>query len=103
MKIAIIGVDDAAAALARRMNGHELVFGASESIMADTERLVAELDQPVPITALREAVDTAKVVLLALPPSELGEVLEELGPLSGKLVLEGAHSWGALAAADATH
>ena len=27
--------------------------------------------------------------LLALPPSELGEVLEELGPLSGKLVLEG--------------
>jgi len=93
MKIAIIGADDAATALARRMEGHELVFGVCESIMADAERLTACLGRSVRVTDLREAVDSAKVVLLAVPPSSFDRVVEELGPLPGKLVLEGTHRW----------
>lgn len=88
MKICIIGSGHIGAGLARawRTRSHEVVFGARKPDHPELTRLCHELGATA--TLVGSASHDATVVVLAVPHGALDSVLAELGPLTGKIVID---------------
>lgn len=88
MHIAIVGSGRVGAGLARRWaaRGHVVLFGARTPQAPALLELAAETRAT--IKAISGCARDADVVVLAVPHAALDEVLEQLGPLAGKTVID---------------
>src|SRR5215216_1645564 len=95
MRVGIVGAGriggNAGIQLAR--SGHEVCFSASRD-PAKLERLV-ESAPGARAGSPREAVEFADVVILAVPWRAIADVLAEMGPLDGKVVVDATNQFGA--------
>lgn len=89
MKIGIIGSGNVGGALGTRWaaNGHSVVFGSRHPDSAQMLELVAKAPGSRAV-ANAEAVKHADVILLATPWDATKEIIDSLGDLSGKVVLD---------------
>ncbi|MGA2479922.1 MAG: NAD(P)-binding domain-containing protein [Spirochaetia bacterium] len=93
MQIAIIGTGNVGGALARAWAraGHRIFLGVRN--LRDQKVLALTAGGP-PITAHSpaEAVNDAETVLFAIPPNALRHVLDNLGDLKGKVLIDATNS-----------
>lgn len=90
MNIAIIGTGSVGAALGRGWAeaGHAIIFGSRHPHADDVEALVASIGSRACSTPPDEAAAAAKVVALAVPWGAAQSVVEGLGDLSGKILID---------------
>jgi predicted dinucleotide-binding enzyme len=93
MKIAIIGTGNVGGALARAWAraGHRIFLGVRNL----QDQKVLALTAEGPLTSAHspaEAVNDAETVLFAIPPNALRQVLDNLGDLKGKVLIDATNS-----------
>lgn len=92
MNIAIIGTGNVGGALATRWAGagHNIILGVQDLNTFKGRSLTAI--QGIRAAAVAEAVQEASVILLAIPPSAIFDVLAVAGELSGKTVIDATNA-----------
>ena len=92
MKIAIIGTGNVGGALATQWarKGHKLLLGVSD--IQHFKGIALLKNQNTSALSIAEAVNEAEVVLLAVPPMAIFDILPQLGNLSGKVVIDATNS-----------
>jgi len=98
MNIAVIGAGNIGGTLARkwRAAGHQIVIGARDPAREEVQQLAAELGDPARATTIDAAVQSADVVLFAVPGSAMSDTVRPLGAaLNGKLVIDATNNVGA--------
>lgn len=90
MDIAILGTGRVGGALGPRWaaKGHRIVYGVQK---VDDPQVRSVLDKSGPnasAATVREAAAAAQVILLAIPWNVTREVIESLGPVQGKILLD---------------
>jgi hypothetical protein len=90
MRIAVIGTGNVGATLGRGWAGagHEVTFGTRDPSSDKVEQLLGSLGGKARAAAAKEAVEDAEVVVLATPWPAAEQVLRELGPLAGRVLLD---------------
>ncbi|MGO8673842.1 MAG: NADPH-dependent F420 reductase [Capsulimonadaceae bacterium] len=93
MKIGIIGAGRVAGSLgpAWAAKGHQVIYGVREQDREPALKLCEGPDVTARVGTVREAADVAEVLLLAVPWETVRGVIDELGDLSGKILLEPAN------------
>lgn len=95
MQIAIIGTGNVGGALARAWAraGHHISLGVRNP---QDQKVLALTAGGAQITAHApaEAVNAAETVLFAIPPNALRQVLDSLGDLKGKMLIDATNSVG---------
>lgn len=88
--IAVIGTGNVAAALGPEFarQGHTIVYGSRSPDSSAAQKLVQETAKDASVTFAADAVTNADVVVLAVPGMLAGEIVESLGDLSGKIVID---------------
>jgi predicted dinucleotide-binding enzyme len=96
MRIAIVGTGRIGGGIARQLGaaGHELTLSLSRD-PAKLGRLASEIGAHASAGSPREAVASADVVVISVPWSALPQVLEEVGSLAGKIVIDTTNQFGA--------
>ena len=93
MQIAIIGTGNVGGALARAwaQTGHRIFLGVRN---LQDQKVLALTVGGTQITAhtLAEAVNDAETVLFAIPPNALRQVLDNLGDVKGKVLIDATNS-----------
>jgi 8-hydroxy-5-deazaflavin:NADPH oxidoreductase len=89
MTIAIIGSGNVGGALAQRwvLAGHTVLIGAKFPLSDKNIQLAANIGEDR-FTSIRNAVQQSEVVLIATPPTAVFNVIEEMGDVSGKIVID---------------
>lgn len=92
MKIAIIGTGNVGGALARRWAGagHTVILGVQDLTAFKGQALTAI--PGIRAASVAAAVQEAAVVLLAIPPVAIFDVLAAAGELSGKTVIDASNA-----------
>jgi predicted dinucleotide-binding enzyme len=87
MKIAIVGSGHVGHALggAWRSCGHKITFAVRDPASKKAKQLAGEGFE---VAAIAEAAKPADAIMLAVPWGEIANVIETLGPLSGKIVID---------------
>jgi predicted dinucleotide-binding enzyme len=87
MRVAIVGSGNVGHALgvAWKTNGHDIVFAVREPAGSKAKQLVKEGFQ---VASVADAAKGADAIMLAVPWTELATVIESLGPLKGKIVID---------------
>jgi NADPH-dependent F420 reductase len=87
MKIAIIGAGNVGKALggAWKAAKHDVVIAAREPAGDKAKQLAKD---GFSVAAMADAAKTADVILLAIPWTEIAPVIEALGPLKGKIIID---------------
>lgn len=90
MKIATIGTGAVGGTLGRRWAevGHEVYFGARDPASEEVQALMQRCPQGVQVGTVQEAVPGADVVLLAVPWNQAQPVLQSVGDLNQKILLD---------------
>ena len=90
MKIAILGTGRVGGTLGRKwvQAGHAVVFGTRDAESEKVRALVTEVGHGVAAAGHREAVATADVILLAVPWAEGSALVQSLGDLTGKVLID---------------
>jgi predicted dinucleotide-binding enzyme len=90
MRIAVIGTGNVGATLGRRWAeaGHDVTFGTRDPASQKVQQLLATIRGSAGVSLAKEAVDGADVVTLATPWPATEEVARDLGPLSGRVLLD---------------
>jgi NADPH-dependent F420 reductase len=90
MKIGIIGSGNVGGTLGSRwaQAGHEVVFGSRDPSSAEIKDLVGKSGKSARAATLPEAAKASDVLLLAMPSQANKEVLQGLGDLTGKIVVD---------------
>lgn len=92
MNIAIIGTGNVGGTLAKSWskNGHTILLG----VQSINNFKGKELLQNVKISAysINEAVAMADVVLIAIPPTAVFDIIEKAGDLSGKVIIDATNA-----------
>ena len=88
--IAVIGTGGVGSALGPRFAaaGHTVVYGSRTPDDAEVQALVAETGHDSRATSQAEAVQEADIVLLAIPWAPAQSIVEGLGPLDGKIIID---------------
>lgn len=88
--IAIIGTGEVARALGPEFAamGHEIVYGSRNPGREEVGELVDKTGAMASVTGQREAAQRGKIVILAVPWNVVEMVLDNLGDLSGKIVVD---------------
>ena len=88
--IAIIGTGNVGAALGPEFaeQGHTIVYGSREPSSDDVKALVAKTGDGTTATTPANAVRDADIVVLAVPGMLVAEITQELGDLSGKIIID---------------
>ena len=85
MKIAIVGAGNVGKALGGAWNAkHDVVYALREG--SDKAKQLSK--DGFSVAALAEAAKAADVIVLAIPFAETAAVIEALGPLKGKIVVD---------------
>lgn len=87
MQIAIVGSGNLGHALgsAWKASGHDIVFAMRQPGLGKTKQLTKEGFQ---VAAMADAAKGAEVIMLAVPWTEIATVIESLGSLKGKIVID---------------
>jgi 8-hydroxy-5-deazaflavin:NADPH oxidoreductase len=96
LKIAIVGAGRIGGGIARQLGGagHEIKLSFSRD-QAKLESLAEEIGGGASTGTPREAAEIGEVVVLSVPWSELPDVLEQMGSLDGKIVIDTTNQFGA--------
>jgi 8-hydroxy-5-deazaflavin:NADPH oxidoreductase len=88
VNVAIVGLGNIGGGLARAWAkaGHEVVLVTRDPKDPETQTLVAETRAR--IAPLKEAVQLAEVIALAIPFAALDEFVRDAGPLTGKVLID---------------
>lgn len=94
MKIAVIGSGNVGGALAMAWAnaGHEIVLGVQDQSKFKGQDLLSH--PGIQVASIGEAVEQARVLLVAIPPQAIFSVLEQTGDLAGKVVMDATNSVG---------
>jgi NADPH-dependent F420 reductase len=90
MKIAVIGTGNVGRALGTRWAkaGHQVTFGSRHPDSAEVQALVAGAGSSASAASVAEAARRSEVVVLAVPWPAAQKVIEGLGDLGGKVLLD---------------
>ena len=90
MKIGIIGSGNVGSALGMRWAqiGHNVVFGSRNPGADDLQKAVAKAGTTARAATLQEAATSSEVLLLATPWPPTKQVIESLGDLTGKIMID---------------
>lgn len=90
MKIGIIGSGNVGGALGTRWakNGHSVTFGSRDPKSEKMQALVSGAGSTARAATSQEAVKASDIVLLATPWEATREIVEGLGDLSGKVLID---------------
>jgi len=90
MNIAIIGSGNVGGALGRRwaQAGHQVIFGSRDPGADDIKKLVAESGANAKAASLAQAAQAGDILMFSMPWPAVRQVLESLGDLSGKLLID---------------
>ncbi len=90
MNIAILGTGRVGSALGSRWaeQGHQIFFGVRETDCEEVRNAVARAGSNARAVGLAEAVAAGDVVVLAIPWDAVREVLDAVGPLDGKILVD---------------
>ena len=96
MKIGIVGAGRIGGGIARQLGaaGHEVKLSFSRE-PAKLASLAEEIGNGASTGTPREAVEFGEVVVVSVPWGELPSVLEQLGSLDGKIVIDTTNQFGA--------
>jgi predicted dinucleotide-binding enzyme/3-methyladenine DNA glycosylase Tag len=94
VQIAILGAGRVGSTLGRLWHaaGHDVTFAARHA--ARPQALAAELGQRAHAASVADAVAGAEVVLVAVPGPVVTDVLQAVGPLDGRVMIDAANSFG---------
>ncbi|HWC38488.1 MAG TPA: NAD(P)-binding domain-containing protein [Acidimicrobiales bacterium] len=94
-RIGVIGAGNIGGGIARQLApaGHELKLSFSRDVKS-LERLADELGSGTSAGTPAEAVAFGEVVVISVPWGLLPEVLEQAGPLDGKIVIDTTNQFG---------
>src|SRR5579862_927400 len=94
VKIAILGAGQVGSALGRLWHaaGHDVTFAARGADRP--QALAAELGERAHAASVAGAVAGAEAVLVAVPGAAVKDVLQEAGPLDGRVMIDAANSFG---------
>jgi len=89
-KIAVIGSGNVANALGPGFaaQGHTIVYGSRNPAEQKVKDLVAKTGHGASAASQQDAVKGADIVVLAVPGTAAGDVVKQLGDLSGKIILD---------------
>ena len=92
MKIAVLGAGRVGSTVGRLWHaaGHDVTFAALHA--ARPRALAAELGERAHAASVADAVTGAEVVLVAVPGPAVTDVLQAVGPLDGRIVIDAANS-----------
>jgi 8-hydroxy-5-deazaflavin:NADPH oxidoreductase len=90
MKIAVIGAGNVGGTLGRRWAelGHEVTFGLRHDPDEELRKLIDESRGKIRTAPVKEAAQSAEVVVLATPWGAVKDALGNAGPLDGKVLLD---------------
>ena len=93
MKIAIIGSGNVGGALAQRwvVAGHTVWVGAKFPLSDKNIQLATKIGEDR-FTTVAAAVGQCDVVLIATPPTAIFDILEEMGDVSGKIIIDATNA-----------
>ena len=93
MNIAIIGSGNVGGALAQQWikAGHQVLIGAKFPLSDKNNSLLDKIGKEK-FTTVEDAVNKSSVVLIATPPTAIFDLLDQLGELSGKVVIDATNS-----------
>lgn len=92
MNIAIIGTGNIGGALATKwaLKGHTILLGVNNKNQFKGRELLN--NQNTSVSSISEAVSKSEVVLIAIPPTAIFEVLPQLNNVTGKIVIDATNS-----------
>jgi NADPH-dependent F420 reductase len=90
MDIAILGTGRVGGALGPRWagKGHRVVYGVRDADSAEVRQVLEKSGSNASAATVRQAAAASQVILLAIPWNVTREVIESLGPLDGKILLD---------------
>lgn len=96
MKIGIIGAGRIGGGIARQLAGalHEVLLSFSRD-QATLDTLAAQIGAGASVGSPADAVTFGEVVVISVPWSTLPLVLDQVGPLTGKIVIDTTNQFGA--------
>ncbi|MDE3253608.1 MAG: NAD(P)-binding domain-containing protein [Bacteroidota bacterium] len=94
MKIAIIGTGNVGGALATNWSqkGHEILLGVQD--VSDFKGKALLQNANTMAFSVPEAVAKSEVVVIATPPTVIFDILENLGNVAGKIIIDATNSVG---------
>ncbi len=96
MKIAIIGAGNVGRALGTNWasKGHEVIFGSRDPHSEKVREVLTAAGPNASAAAIAEAGATAEVIVLATPWNTNQEVVEALGDVGGKIIIDATNPIG---------
>jgi predicted dinucleotide-binding enzyme len=93
MKIAIIGSGNVGGALAQKWvdAGHTVLIGAKFPLSEKNILLATKIGEDR-FTTVGQAVKQCEVILIATPPTAIFEILEQMGDVSEKIIIDATNS-----------
>ncbi len=93
MNIAIIGSGNVGGALAQRWikAGHNVLIGAQFPLSEKNISLATKIGEDR-FAVIKNAVKQCEVILIATPPTAIFEVIEQLGDVSGKVIIDATNA-----------
>lgn len=93
MKIAIIGSGNVGGALAQQWlkAGHSVLIGAKFPLSDKNIALATKIGEDK-FTHITNAVEQCDIVLIATPPTAIFDILEEMGDVSGKTIIDATNT-----------
>ena len=90
MKIAVIGAGRIGGTVGKAwaLAGHQVMFGARDPQKEALQALLKEVGPNAHAGTLQEAFAFGEVILLAVPPEAVQEVLTDAGDLQGKILID---------------
>lgn len=92
MKIAIIGSGNVGGALATNWSkkGHQILLGTNDVENFKGKQLLQ--NENTSVHTISDAVAAAEVVLIATPPTAIFEIIDQMGDVSGKIIIDATNS-----------
>lgn len=92
MNIAIIGTGNVGGALATNWSkkGHTISLGVHDKNNFKGKDLLK--NENTQVFSIKEAVSKSEVVLIAIPPTAIFEIIEQIGDVTGKVIIDATNS-----------
>ena len=93
MKIAIIGSGNVGGALAQQWikAGHHVLIGAKLPLSDKNAQLATQIGEER-FTTIQNAVQQSEVILIATPPTAIFDIIEQMGDVTGKVLIDATNA-----------